>query len=147
MSFSRVLRQFTRTLAANAVDYVARRISIFPAPFGAPPINHTISLPTPPYASNYDADDHADSNAQTTRSNGVDRAELPLNDGHRTRNTRRSQRSKRSGSQIHNSSYPLTETKSSRVGAREDTLEAPGRHRPAPTFADESYGLPKCTSD
>ena len=31
--------------------------------------------------------------------------------------------------------------------AQEDTLEAPGRHRPVATFADESYGLPKYTSD
>ena len=50
-------------------------------------------------------------------------------------------------SQIRNSSQSVAATKDFRVAAQEDTLEAPGRHRPAATFADESYGLPKYTSD
>ena len=49
--------------------------------------------------------------------------------------------------QIHNLSWSFAETKYFTVAAREDTLEAPGTHRPAATFADETYGLPKYTSD
>ena len=50
-------------------------------------------------------------------------------------------------SQIHKSPQLIAETKYFRVAAREHTLAAPGTHRPTATFADESYGLPKYTSD
>ena len=99
------------------------------------PINHIISLPTRSYASNYAADDHADSNAQTTRSNGGDRAELPLNDGHLTRNT---EGAKGANEVVHK--FRIHHSRSPRPFVSE-------RHHPTATFADESYDLPKYTRD
>ena len=49
--------------------------------------------------------------------------------------------------QIQNTSRSIAATKYFRLAAREHTLAAPGTHLPAATFADESYDLPKYTSD